>query len=107
MGICFQMDCKLSYVPLNAEYCMQNVKKNQNFIFGVSSVQMERNAYIIQILVNCSVKDLFLARVYESTESCCYHFASASALALKVLRQSFSTTTSQKHLILETLARNI
>ena len=26
------MICKMSYVPLKAENCMHNVKKNQNFI---------------------------------------------------------------------------
>ena len=29
-----QMVCKMSSVPLNAENCMQNVKKNQNFILA-------------------------------------------------------------------------
>ena len=27
IGICLQMVCKVSYVPLNAENCLQNVKK--------------------------------------------------------------------------------
>ena len=27
IGICLQMVCKRSYVPLDAENCMQNVKK--------------------------------------------------------------------------------
>ena len=34
MGICLQMACKMSYVPLNAENCLQNVEKNQNFIIA-------------------------------------------------------------------------
>ena len=28
VGICLKMVCKMSYAPLNAENCMQNVKKN-------------------------------------------------------------------------------
>ena len=37
VGICMQKVCKMSYVPLNAKNCMQNVqvKKNQNFILAV------------------------------------------------------------------------
>ena len=93
MGICLQMVCKKSYVSLNAENCMQNVKKNQNFICRFSFIQMERNAYISKSLVYYSVKDLF-KHLYESTESYCYHFGLASHF--KGLRQSFSTTTARK-----------
>ena len=44
---------------MNAENCMQNVKKFSIFSCGGFLSKIERNAYISQILVCCSVKDLF------------------------------------------------
>ena len=36
----------MSYVPLNAENCMQNEEKNQNFIVAIFFMKMGRNAKI-------------------------------------------------------------
>ena len=102
--LCYACNIK-SYLPLNAENCMQNVKKNQNIILAFFFHLDGKNAYISYILVYYSVKGLFLARLYESTESYCYAWALVSHF--KVLRQSYSTTTGQKHFNLETLARHI
>ena len=36
MGIYLQMVCNMSYVPLNAENCMQNVKKKSKVYCDIS-----------------------------------------------------------------------
>ena len=56
-GDCFVDGLKQSYVPLNAEICVQNVKKP--FIVAFLINQDGKNAYIALILLYKSVKRLF------------------------------------------------
>ena len=49
-----------SYVPLNSEKCIQNLKKYPKKIFcRFLLIRVERNAHITSNLVYCSVKCLF------------------------------------------------
>ena len=43
VGIYLQLVCILSYVPLNAENCMQNVKKVKILLWQFSFLKMIRN----------------------------------------------------------------
>ena len=46
-----------SYVPLNSEKCLQNLKKKYFVVFLL--IRMVRNVHITSILVYCSVQCLF------------------------------------------------
>ena len=46
LEICLYLVCKMSYVPLKSENCMQNEEKNQNFIVAIFFMKMGRNAKI-------------------------------------------------------------
>ena len=96
-------------MPLNAENCMQNMKKKSNFnlvfFFHFDGKKC------LHILVYVSVKSLFLAHLYESTESYCYHFGLGIGVTLysfmsKLLNNHWPKTfyirnTGQKHMISE------
>ena len=53
-----------SYVPLNSEKSIQNLKKYQKKYFvGFLLIRMERNALITSNQVYCSVKCLFCFKI--------------------------------------------
>ena len=78
-------------MPLNADNCMQNVKKKSKFYFGIFLSFRWKNAYISLTLVYYSVKSLFLARLYESMESYCYHFGLGIDVTLLGFTSKFLT----------------
>ena len=60
MGIFEWLFYEKSYVPLNSEKCIQNLKKiSKNLFCRFLLIRMEKNAHITSILVYCSLKCLF------------------------------------------------
>ena len=63
MGIFEWIFGEKSYMPLNSEKCIQNLKKYQKIICCFLLIRMERNAHITSNRVYCSVKMLVLFQI--------------------------------------------
>ena len=109
MGICLQMICKMSYVPLNAENCLQNVRKINPTFNVVFFLHLDGKKCLHKLnssVLYCIFFKLVCTKVRRAlviTLVLGWVLASHLKANVKVFFLNFhiSTTTGLKYLILE------